>query len=141
MHQLDVHRLARGIHRVGVDQHALHAPYWWLKCLVGPTNDTHPAVRAYHRLLVWDIAEAPALTRTTERLLNPVLGKSVVVYSRRTTGSETADRAVTRNERPNAGAGGTDGSGDVGSSNGSNGTRTDAHLGDEALEGADRVTV
>jgi len=121
--------------------HALHTPYWWLKCLVGPTNDTHPAVRAYHRLLVWDIAEAPALTRTTERLLNPVLGKSVVVYSRRTTGSETADRAVTRNERPNAGAGGTDGSGDVGSSNGSNGTRTDAHLGDEALEGADRVTV
>ena len=40
-----------------------------------------PLVKAYHRLLVWDIAKAPALTRTTERVLNPVLGKSVVVYS------------------------------------------------------------
>ncbi|KAA0235256.1 MAG: Ubiquinone/menaquinone biosynthesis C-methyltransferase UbiE [Acidimicrobiales bacterium] len=60
--------------------HALHAPYWWLRCIVGPTDDQHPLVRAYHRLLVWDIAKAPRLTRTTEKLLNPVIGKSVVVY-------------------------------------------------------------
>ncbi|MFM7068174.1 MAG: class I SAM-dependent methyltransferase [Actinomycetes bacterium] len=63
--------------------HALHSPYWWLKCLVGPTNNTNPLVQAYHRLLVWDIAKAPAVTRTTERLLNPVLGKGVVVYARK----------------------------------------------------------
>ena len=25
--------------------HGLHSPYWWLRCLVGPTNDGHPAVR------------------------------------------------------------------------------------------------
>jgi SAM-dependent methyltransferase len=62
--------------------HALHSPYWWLKCAVGPTNDTHPLVRAYHQLLVWDIAKAPKLTRWTERALNPVLGKSLVVYAR-----------------------------------------------------------
>jgi SAM-dependent methyltransferase len=61
--------------------HALHSPYWWLKCAVGPTNDTHPMVRAYHRLLVWDIASAPKLTRWTEKALNPVLGKSLVVYA------------------------------------------------------------
>jgi SAM-dependent methyltransferase len=61
--------------------HALHSPYWWLKCAVGPTNDSHPLVRAYHRLLVWDIAKAPAVTRVTERVLNPILGKSVVVYA------------------------------------------------------------
>ncbi len=61
--------------------HALHSPYWWLKCAVGPTNDDHPAVRAYHRLLVWDITKAPKLTRWTERALNPVLGKSLVVYA------------------------------------------------------------
>ena len=24
--------------------HGLHSPYWWLRCLVGPTNDTNPAV-------------------------------------------------------------------------------------------------
>lgn len=60
--------------------HGLHAPYWWLKCLVGTTNDTHPAVSAYHRLLVWDIEKAPMVTRCTERLLNPLVGKSLVVY-------------------------------------------------------------
>ena len=68
-----------GAHRA----HALHTPYWWLKCAVGPTNDTHPLVRAYHRLLVWDITSAPAVTRIADRLLNPVLGKSLVVYARK----------------------------------------------------------
>jgi SAM-dependent methyltransferase len=61
--------------------HALHSPYWWLKCLVGTHNDTNPAVRAYHRLLVWDIVRRPAVTRVLERMLNPVMGKSFVVYT------------------------------------------------------------
>lgn len=67
---------ARGSHHA----HGLHAPYWWLRCLVGPTNDTHPAVASYHRLLVWDIEKAPWVTRSADRLLNPVVGKSLVVY-------------------------------------------------------------
>jgi SAM-dependent methyltransferase len=61
--------------------HALHAPYWWLKCAVGVDNDVSRAVRAYHRLLVWDIMRAPRLTRVGEAVLNPVLGKSLVVYA------------------------------------------------------------
>ena len=60
--------------------HALHAPYWWLKCAVGTTNDDHKAVKAYHKLLVWDIMKAPKLTRYAERVLNPLIGKSVIVY-------------------------------------------------------------
>ncbi len=67
----------------GHHAHALHAPYWWLKCAVGVDDDRHPLVSAYHRLLVWDLMAAPRLTRTAERLLDPVLGKSVVVYLRR----------------------------------------------------------
>lgn len=63
--------------------HALHSPYWWLKCAVGVTNDDHPLVEAYHQLLVWDITKAPKLTRWTEKLLNPVLGKSLVLYARK----------------------------------------------------------
>ena len=63
--------------------HALHAPYWWLKCFVGPTNDGNPIVQAYHDLLVWDMVEAPTITRTAEAVLNPLLGKSVVVYARK----------------------------------------------------------
>lgn len=61
--------------------HALHSPYWWIKCAVGVDNDKSPAVRAYHKLLVWDIMKKPLATRLAERLLNPVMGKSVVVYA------------------------------------------------------------
>lgn len=60
--------------------HGLHAPYWWLKCAVGTTNDTHPAVAAYHKLLVWDIEKAPAATRLADKVLNPLVGKSLIVY-------------------------------------------------------------
>jgi SAM-dependent methyltransferase len=60
--------------------HGLHSPYWWLKCWVGTTNDTHPAVKAYHRLLVWDIVKAPKTTRWAEKVLAPLMGKSIVIY-------------------------------------------------------------
>ncbi len=60
--------------------HALHSPYWWLKCLVGTSNDQNLLVRQYHRLLVWDIMRHPALTTWLEAALNPLLGKSLVVY-------------------------------------------------------------
>jgi SAM-dependent methyltransferase len=60
--------------------HGLHSPYWWLRCLVGPANDTHPVVEAYHKVLVWDIVRAPFLTRAADRVLSPVIGKSLVLY-------------------------------------------------------------
>ena len=63
--------------------HALHSPYWWLKCAVGLDNTENPAVKAYLKLLTWDIVKAPRLTRTADRLLNPILGKSLVVYADR----------------------------------------------------------
>jgi SAM-dependent methyltransferase len=63
--------------------HALHTPYWWLKCAVGVGDDQHRLVRAYHRLLVWDIVSASPLTRIPDRLLNPLIGKSLVVYARK----------------------------------------------------------
>lgn len=68
-----------GAHRA----HALHSPYWWLRCAVGVGDSEHRAVRAYRRLLEWDITAAPAATRVAERLLNPVLGKSLVLYADR----------------------------------------------------------
>jgi SAM-dependent methyltransferase len=63
--------------------HGLHAPYWWLKCAVGVNNDDHPLVKAYHELLVWDIMKRPAATRIAEAVLNPLIGKSVVLYVRK----------------------------------------------------------
>ena len=47
--------------------HGLHSPYWWLKCAVGVTNDDHPLVRAYHQVLLWDIAGARPWSLLTRR--------------------------------------------------------------------------
>ena len=60
--------------------HALHSPYWWLKCW--KWEQPSKLVDQYHKLLVWDLMEKPWLTRTAEKLLDPVLGKSVVMYFR-----------------------------------------------------------
>ncbi|HXZ66685.1 MAG TPA: methyltransferase domain-containing protein [Streptosporangiaceae bacterium] len=61
--------------------HALHSPYWWLKCAVGVHDDRHPLATAYHKLLVWDIMRKPAVTQLADRALNPLIGKSLVVYA------------------------------------------------------------
>jgi SAM-dependent methyltransferase len=72
---------AAGLRPVGSHHaHALHSPYWWLKCAVGVKNDDARTVRLYHRFLVWDIVHPHRWVRLLERLLNPVLGKSLVVY-------------------------------------------------------------
>jgi SAM-dependent methyltransferase len=63
--------------------HALHSPYWWLRCAIGVSRDGAAAARLYHRFLVYDLTRRPRWTRTLERALNPVLGKSVVVYAHR----------------------------------------------------------
>ena len=64
--------------------HGLHAPYWWLKCAFGVHRDGDEAalpVRAYHKLLVWDIVKRPLATRVAERALDPLIGKSFVAYA------------------------------------------------------------
>jgi SAM-dependent methyltransferase len=59
--------------------HGLHALYWWLKCAVGVERD-HVLPRLYHRMLVWDITAKPTATRVVDRALNPLIGKSLVLY-------------------------------------------------------------
>jgi len=63
--------------------HALHSPYWWLKCAVGPRRTDSRAVNSYQRLLEWEIVEQPRSMRVVERALSPVLGKSYVIYARK----------------------------------------------------------
>ncbi len=60
--------------------HALHSPYWWLKCAVGVDDDDHTLVRRYRQFLEWDIIEQPRSVQVVERVLSPVLGKSLVLY-------------------------------------------------------------
>ena len=63
--------------------HGLHAPYWWIKCAVGVTNDDHPLAKAYHRLLVWEIMKQPKVLQYAGRVLDPLIGKSLVLYFRK----------------------------------------------------------
>jgi SAM-dependent methyltransferase len=61
--------------------HALHSPYWWLRCLVGVDNEENKLVRAYHGLLVRLIFRPSPAWRLLERMLDPLIGKSLVVYA------------------------------------------------------------
>jgi len=76
--------LADRLRRAGLEPggshhaHALHSPYWWLNCALG--KESLPS-RAYHQVLVWDIMRKPLVTRLAEQLLNPMLGKSLVMYA------------------------------------------------------------
>ncbi len=63
--------------------HSLHTPYWWLKCFFGVSCEDIFLVNLYHRLLVWDIMKKPAMTRWADKILNPIIGKSVAVYLRK----------------------------------------------------------
>ncbi len=63
--------------------HALHVPYWWLKTAFWSRREDHPLVRAWHRLLVWDMMKAPVFTRSLERALDPLMGKSLAMYFER----------------------------------------------------------
>ncbi|MEX1106177.1 MAG: methyltransferase domain-containing protein [Ilumatobacteraceae bacterium] len=63
--------------------HALHSPYWWLKCAVGPRRTDVAAVNRYQQLLEWEITEQPAGMKVLERTLAPMLGKSLIVYGRK----------------------------------------------------------
>ena len=62
--------------------HALHVPYWWLKCLFWrePKEKEAMLVTLYHRFLVWDLMKKPRICFFAEKLLNPIMGKSVVMY-------------------------------------------------------------
>lgn len=71
------------VHEGTAYAHGLHTPYWWLKCAVGVTRDDHPLPRAYHRLLIWEIVAQPTVLRWAGRVLDPLIGKSLVLYLRK----------------------------------------------------------
>jgi SAM-dependent methyltransferase len=71
----------RGSHHA----HAFHSPYWWLKNVYGLDNVSATPVRRYHDFLVWCIEHHDSQVARAERWLNPVLGKSLVVYGEKVT--------------------------------------------------------
>lgn len=63
--------------------HALHSPYWWLQCLFWNNRDTNPLINTYERFLEWDLFNQPRVTKWLEQVLNPIIGKSTVLYFRK----------------------------------------------------------
>jgi SAM-dependent methyltransferase len=66
----------RGSHRA----HAFHSPYWWLKCAFGLDNTEAAPVKKYHDFLCMLIEKNPKWAQVSEWALNPLIGKSVVLY-------------------------------------------------------------
>ncbi|HUP87374.1 MAG TPA: class I SAM-dependent methyltransferase [Acidimicrobiales bacterium] len=62
--------------------HGLHAPYWWLKCALGVNrSSSNPVVKAYHDLLVLEMTSDPLPLQVAERVLQPLIGKSLILYA------------------------------------------------------------
>ena len=72
--------------------HSLHTPFWLLKCLAGPTRSDAAIVNLYHRFLTWDMMKHPRITRFLDYLLNPIMGKSIVIYLRKDANGELGMR-------------------------------------------------
>ena len=73
---------AAGLHVRGSRRaHALHSPYWWIRCAGGVNRDDRWLAQRYHDVLVKQIMEDPPLLRRLDDALNPVLGKSLIVYA------------------------------------------------------------
>ncbi len=71
----------RGSHHA----HAFHSPYWWLKNICGLDNPNAAPVRKYHDFLVWCIENHDRWPAQAEKALNPMLGKSFVIYGEKVT--------------------------------------------------------
>lgn len=81
-HELEQRLSAAGLTVLGGHRaHALHSPYWWIRCAGGVNNADRFVARRYHDVLVWQIMRNPAVLRHLDAALNPVLGKSLVVYA------------------------------------------------------------
>ncbi|TMK89327.1 MAG: methyltransferase domain-containing protein [Actinobacteria bacterium] len=79
---LDARMSAVGLDVTGSHHaHALHSPYWWIKCAVGVDNDRHVLARLYHRFLAWEITNPTRAVRVVEHALDPLIGKSLVMYA------------------------------------------------------------
>ncbi|AKL73941.1 methyltransferase family protein [Actinobacteria bacterium IMCC26256] len=63
--------------------HALHSPYWWIRCAGGVQESERFFARKYHDILVYQLMKQPKWLNSIDNALNPVLGKSVILYSRK----------------------------------------------------------
>ncbi len=62
-------------------RHALHSPFWWLKCVFWGNEEQSRLVDLYNQFLEWDLLHNPTWIRfIEEQILDPLMGKSSVMY-------------------------------------------------------------
>ena len=60
--------------------HSIHSAYWWLRCLFWKSQDSNFLVSWYKKFLELHILKKPRWIDFIDRLLNPILGKSISFY-------------------------------------------------------------
>ena len=60
--------------------HSLHTPYWWWRCAVSANKRRSKLLDVYQKILEWQIMKKPMVADIIEQMLNPLMGKSLVVY-------------------------------------------------------------
>ena len=60
--------------------HSIHSAYWWLRCLFWKTQDSNILIKLYKKVLERHILKKPLLIDQIDKILNPVLGKSIALY-------------------------------------------------------------
>ena len=60
--------------------HAFHSAYWWLRCIFWQTQEKNFLVKVYKKILERHILKNTPIMDVIEKLLNPILGKSISFY-------------------------------------------------------------
>lgn len=63
--------------------HAFHSPYWWLRCVFWKTQDSNLLIKYFEKVLVKIMFKYGLKTHPLESILNPILGKSIVLYTQK----------------------------------------------------------
>ena len=60
--------------------HSIHSPYWWLRCFFWESQETNPLIKIYKKILERHILKKPFFLEFLDKVLNPILGKSIALY-------------------------------------------------------------
>lgn len=60
--------------------HSIHSAYWWLRCLFWKTQDINLIIKIYKKILERHILKKPFFLDLIDKVLNPILGKSIAFY-------------------------------------------------------------
>ena len=69
-------------------KHALHSPYWLLRCLFGINNEKALVPSFYHKFLVWDLKAKSWPVRLLDHICNRIFPKSIVMYAHKAADGE-----------------------------------------------------